>query len=619
MGNTSFLNKKTTANLSKSNNVLDVRNLSTSITTSNGNLELLKNINFEIKHNKTLALVGESGSGKSVTALSITRLLDEKISKITGSVILEGQELLKLSERDMRSIRGRKFGMVFQEAMTSLNPLHSVGSQIAEVLTIHKSFGRKEAEREAINLLDRVRIPAAKIRSHDLPNSLSGGMRQRVMIAMALACNPKLLIADEPTTALDVTIQAEILNLIKELQTDYGMSVLFITHDMGIVAEIADSTLVMRDGIIVESGKTEEIFLNPQKGYTQTLIASVPRLISESDAKQARQVSTAAIEGLISIDLEKRPKPVERSANPVLSVGNLVKRFDVSRGIMGKVTGRIHAVEDVSFDLLPGQTLSLVGESGCGKSTTARTVMRLVKAESGKIEIIGKDISNAEKGEMREIRRNIQMIFQDPLASLNPKIPIGFSIAEPFLTHGMGSKSQARKKVAEFLEMVGLDPTCASRYPQQFSGGQRQRICIARALMLNPKIVIADEAVSSLDVSTKAQIVNLLISLQERYNLSYLFISHDIAVVERISHRVAVMYQGRIVEMGPTDKIFKKPKHSYTRKLISAVPVPDPSRRSKKRELSFEEIQNPIRSPLYVPTKSTYKTYSDGHIVQSNP
>jgi peptide/nickel transport system ATP-binding protein len=616
MANKNPLGKNVIGRAKTNETVLEVTNLCTSIKTSSGTLQLLKDINFSIQHNKTLALVGESGSGKSITALSITRLLDEKYSQISGSVLLEGQELLKLSESGMRSIRGRKFGMVFQEAMTSLNPLQSIGSQIAEVLIIHKFLGRQEAKREAINLLDQVRIPAAKIRSNDLPSSLSGGMRQRVMIAMALACKPKLLIADEPTTALDVTIQAQILNLIKELQNDYGMAVLFITHDMGIVAEIADFTLVMRNGVNIESGKTEDLFSQPQNKYTQALIASVPRLSSDNVSSMTGKLFTAKAKSKLPEGFQKKLNSDILASDCVLSVQSLVKRFDVSKGLMGQVSGRIHAVEDVSFNLLSGQTLSLVGESGCGKSTTARTVMRLLDFEGGKIKIAGEDVTNISKNDMRKMRRNIQMIFQDPLASLNPKMRVGFSVAEPFLTHGLGSKTEAKTKVLELLEMVGIDPSAASRFPQQFSGGQRQRICIARALILNPKVIIADEAVSSLDVSTKAEVVNLLIDLQKRYNLSLLFISHDIAIVERISHHVGVMYKGEIVEMGPTEKVFKDPQHPYTQKLLAAVPVPDPSRRFTKRKPDLEEIENPVRSLDYVPEKRTYRVVSENHTVQ---
>lgn len=600
----------------KYKSVLEVRNLCTSISNTSDEFELLSNINFKIKQNETLALVGESGSGKSVTALSITRLLDEKYSKIQGSVLLEDQELLKLSEKEMKSLRGRKFGMVFQEALTSLNPLKSVGSQIAEVLFIHRFMRKTEAELEAVRLLDQVRIPAANRRSKELPGSLSGGMRQRVMIAMALACKPKLLIADEPTTALDVTVQAQILSLIKEMQEEIGMAVLFITHDMGIVAEIADFTMVMQNGRQIESGKTSDIFSAPQSKYTKELIASVP--ILKSHLKKGNfPVPSVNNEGVsMRFDQKLKETPKYQNSKPILSVRNLIKRFDVSYGLLGKVTGRIHAVEDVSFNLFPGQTLSLVGESGCGKSTTARTVMRLLEAEGGRIEIDGKDILKIEAGKMREMRRHLQMIFQDPFASLNPKLSVGFSVAEPFLTHGLGTKVQAKKRVSELLELVGIDPKSASRFPQQFSGGQRQRICIARALILQPKLIIADEAVSSLDVSTKSQVVDLLMKLQKEFKVSYLFISHDIAIVERISHHVAVMYQGEIVEMAPIDKIFSNPRHSYTKKLISSVPIPDPSRRYKKINLAVDEPQNPIRSPSYAPIKKKYRTYSDDHLVQ---
>jgi peptide/nickel transport system ATP-binding protein len=596
--------------------VLSVRDLKSSFLTGKGVLPIVHGISFDIAARETLAVVGESGSGKSVTALSIMRLLPPDGSRIEGSVKLGGRELLTLSEAEMRRVRGRQIGMVFQEAMTSLNPLQTVGAQIAEVLTIHGLKSGAAAQAEALRLLERVRIPAAKARSNDFPHSLSGGMRQRVMIAMALACKPQLLIADEPTTALDVTIQAQILELIKELQVEEGMGVLFITHDMGVVAEIADRTVVMLAGNAVEAEKTEIIFASARHPYTRALIAAVPRLGGMSGNGQPEHFPIIDKKtGSLAI-ARPRPDTVDHRAAPVLSVRNLVKRFDLRKDLFGGVSGRVHAVENVSFDLHAGETLSLVGESGCGKSTTGRAIMRLIEPQSGAIALAGTDIMALDKGRMRDMRRHIQMIFQDPFASLDPRIRVGDAVAEPFLTHRLGSRAEARAKVADLLQRVGLDPAVANRYPQHFSGGQRQRICIARALALDPKVIVADESVSGLDVSIKAQVVNLLLDLQQQLGLSYLFISHDMAVVERISHRVAVMYLGEVVEMGPVASVFKNPQHPYTQRLIAAVPVPDPARRTQLRKVPNDEVKSPIRAPDYVPPKREYRTVSEGHVVQ---
>lgn len=594
---------------------LSVRDLKTSFRTPGGWTQIVKGISFDIEPRQTLAVVGESGSGKSVTALSIMRLLDPASSKIEGSVRLAGQELIGLPEAQMRQVRGQQIGMVFQEALTSLNPLARIGDQIAETLLIHGQMSGAAAEAEAVRLLERVRIPGAKARAQDLPHSLSGGMRQRVMIAMALACKPKLLVADEPTTALDVTIQAQILHLIKQLQQEEEMGVLFITHDMGVVAEIADRTVVMLAGEVVEQGETADIFNSAQSAYTKSLIAAVPKLgVTVTGQPQHFPLIDKAT-GLLRVS-ETRPDTVQHDAAPVLTVRNLVKRFDIPSGFFGGVKGRVHAVENVSFDIRPGETLSLVGESGCGKSTTGRAIMRLTHAQGGEVEIDGTDVMSLDKARLRDMRRHIQMIFQDPFASLNPRIRVGDAVAEPFLTHKMGTKEQARAMVADLLERVGLDPQVASRFPQQFSGGQRQRICIARALSLSPKVIVADESVSGLDVSIKAQVVNLLLDLQQQLGLSYLFISHDMSVVERMSHRVAVMYLGEIVELGPTSEVFGNPQHPYTKRLIAAVPVPDPARRNQVREVDNFEIKSPIRSLDYVPPVRQFRDLGGGHLVQ---
>ncbi|MBZ9937226.1 ABC transporter ATP-binding protein [Mesorhizobium sp. BR1-1-16] len=596
--------------------VLSVRDLRTSFQTKSGWIEIVKGISFAIGAEETLCVVGESGSGKSVTALTIMRLLDPAQSRVEGSVKLGGRELLTLPESQMRTVRGRQIGMIFQEALTSLNPLVSIGDQIAETLIVHGQMNGAAAKAEAVRMLEKVRIPGAKSRASELPHNLSGGMRQRVMIAMALACKPQLLIADEPTTALDVTIQAQILQLIKQLQKEEGMGVLFITHDMGVVAEIADRTVVMLGGQVVEQGPTAAIFNNAQSAYTRSLIAAVPRLGSMTGNGQPEHFPVVDRKTGVLRVAEPRPDTVDHASQPALSVRNLVKRYDLISGLFGSVHRRVHAVENVSFDIQPGETLSLVGESGCGKSTTGRAIMRLTEPQAGQISLGGTDIMALDRERMRDMRRHIQMIFQDPFASLNPRIRVGEAVAEPYLTHRLGTKRQAREKVAELLEQVGLDPDVANRYPAQFSGGQRQRICVARALSLGPKVIVADESVSGLDVSIKAQVINLMLDLQQKFGLSYLFISHDMAVVERMSHKVAVMYLGEIVEMGPAAMVFKNPQHPYTKRLIAAVPIPDPSRRNQVRQIATEEIKSPIRASDYEPPQRTYTTVSPGHVVQ---
>ncbi|NLS06936.1 ABC transporter ATP-binding protein [Rhizobium sp. P32RR-XVIII] len=599
----------------KARPVLAVDNLRTSFHTAGGWTEVVKGVSFNVHAGETLAVVGESGSGKSVTAFSIMRLLSDERARIEGSVRLDGRDLLRLPEEEMRGVRGNAISMIFQEAMTSLNPVFTIGQQIVESLRIHRSMTGAQAEMEAISLLERVKIPAAKARYNDYPHSFSGGMRQRAMIAMALACRPKVLIADEPTTALDVTIQAEILSLIRELQTEEQMAVMFITHDMGVVAEIAERTVVMLRGEAVETGTTEEIFRRAKHPYTRALLHAVPVLGSMNG--EAAPKRFPIIDQQTGEPRQASPSiaSIASSTQPALEVEGLTTRFDIRSGLFGKVNNRIHAVENVSFKLMQGETLSLVGESGCGKSTIGRSIMRLIEPKSGSIRIMGEEIMAMAPRQVRAARRNIQMIFQDPFASLNPRRSVGQAIAEPFLTHRLGTKEQAERKVAELLEQVGLQPLMASRLPHQFSGGQRQRICIARALALAPRIIVADESVSALDVSVKAQVINLMMELQERLGLSFLFISHDMAVVERISHKVAVLYLGEIVEFGSREEIFTNPQHSYTKRLLSAVPLPDPDRRKSTRALTAREIKNPIRARDYVPPERHYRKLSDSHIV----
>ncbi|MGB3814694.1 MAG: ABC transporter ATP-binding protein [Shinella sp.] len=599
-----------TATDNASRAVLSVENLTTSFKTAEGWRAVIRNINLKVDAGETVAIVGESGSGKSVTALSTMRLLPPGRARCEGRILLEGRDLLQASDAEMRAVRGGVIGMIFQEPMTSLNPVFTIGNQIAEALVLHRDLSWTAAEAEALRLMERVRIPAAKSRLHEYPHKFSGGMRQRVMIAMALACRPKLLIADEPTTALDVTVQAEILHLLRELQREENMGVLFITHDMGVVAEVADRTVVMFRGDMIETGPTPEIFAAPKAAYTRALLASIPRLGTMGDAPAPRRFPDVdATTGEASGG--RVMQTVAAETKPILNVDKLSVRFALPQG-------QIHAVEDVSFDLKPGETLSLVGESGCGKSTTGRAIMRLVDPTAGSIVIDGQDVTKASSRSLRAMRRNTQMIFQDPFASLNPRITVGSAIAEPMLAHGLCGRREAKERVAELLEQVGLPAAVATRHPHEFSGGQRQRISIARALALEPKFIVADEAVSALDVSVKAQVANLLLDLQEKHRLAYLFISHDMAVVERASHRVAVMFLGEIVEIGPRAAIFDNPQHPYTRRLISAVPIPDPTRRGKQPPPLNEEIKSPLRPYDYVPPKRAYREVSPGHFVHEN-
>jgi len=596
--------------------VLSVRNLSTSFRVGDEWKTVVRNISFDVAPRETVAIVGESGSGKSVTSLSIMRLLPKKTSRIEGQVFLQGKELVSLPEEQMRRVRGNDISMIFQEPMTSLNPIFPIGKQIAEALTVHTDISKAEAKAEVLRLLEKVRIPNAKGRFDEYPHQFSGGMRQRVMIAMALASKPKLLIADEPTTALDVTIQGQILDLIKQLQDEEGMSVLFITHDMGVVAEVADRTIVMFRGDQVETGATADIFHRGKHPYTRALLSAVPRLGSMGERKLPLRFPIIDVKTGEQQKLADVTDTVAKGKTPILEVRDLTTRFDIHSGLLGRKTGAVHAVENVSFSLQEGETLSLVGESGCGKSTTGRSVTRLINPTSGNVVLDGYEVMKLDQPSLRRMRRSVQMIFQDPFASLNPRMSIGSAVMEPFVEHALGTKAQARDKAAALLEKVGLSADMMKRFPHEFSGGQRQRIAIARALMLDPKVIVADEAVWAPDVSIKAQACNLLLDLQQSLKLAYLFISHDMAVVERVSHRVAVMYLGEIVEIGPRAAVFENPQHPYTKKLMSAVPVPDPARRSIKRNMATDEIKSPVRSVDYVPPVRQYREVSEGHIVQ---
>jgi peptide/nickel transport system ATP-binding protein len=575
-----------------------------------GKSEVVKGISFDLAAGKTLALVGESGSGKSVTALSIMRLLPAK-SRVSGSIRLAGTDMLALDGGQLRKARGSLAGMIFQEPMTSLNPVLRVGDQVAEALRYHTQLSPAEAKQEVLRLFDRVRIPDAARRYTEFPHTFSGGMRQRVMIAMALACKPRLLIADEPTTALDVTIQAEILGLLAELQAETGTSVLFITHDMGVVAEIADDVLVMRHGELLEKGAVRQIFATPQNAYTRDLLAAVPRLgdMTAHDGPMRFRPRASA---------PAAPAKPERSEldAPILEVKDLVTRFRVRSGMFGRHTGNVHAVDGVSFAIRRGETLALVGESGCGKSTTGRSILRLNAPTSGEVRFEGQNVLASSGQDLRRIRRQMQMIFQDPYGSLDPRQTVGSAIAEPIRVHGIATGSEVEDRVAHLLARVELDPSSAGRFPHEFSGGQRQRICIARSLALDPRLVIADEAVSALDVSIKAQVTDLMLDLQEDLGLAYLFISHDMAVVERISHRIAVMYLGRIVEIGPRAAVIGSPTHPYTRRLLAAVPVADPeARRERRTDKIAEELRSPIRPLDYSSPPASYREVTPGHFV----
>jgi len=601
--------------------IVQVQDLSVRFATSERVVDAVRNLSFHVDRGETLAVVGESGSGKSVTSLALMRLVEHGGGKIIGGSMHlrrrsgEVLDLANASSAAMRGVRGADIAMIFQEPMTSLNPVFTVGEQIAESIRLHQGKPASEAKAEALRMLELVRIPEARNVLGRYPHQLSGGMRQRVMIAMALSCKPSLLIADEPTTALDVTIQAEILQLIRALQQELHMAVVFITHDMGVVAEVADRVLVMYKGDRVEEGPSATVFAQPAHPYTRALLSAVPRLGSMAGTDGPARFPLVRVDGT-AVAVDTAPQAAaSHDVQPILRVRDLVTRFDVPTGIFGRVTRRVHAVEQVSFDLYPGETLALVGESGCGKSTTGRSLLRLVDSQSGSIEFAGQNIGELKGPALQTLRRNIQFIFQDPFASLDPRVPVGYSIMEPLLVHKVASGKEAQQRVEWLLDKVGLQAAHASRYPHEFSGGQRQRICIARALALNPKVVIADESVSALDVSIQAQIVNLMLDLQKEFGVAFLFISHDMAVVERISHRVAVMYLGQIVEIGPRRAIFENPQHPYTKKLMSAVPIADPTRRHLKRELSTHEIPSPIRAIGDMPVVQPLVQVAPDHFV----
>lgn len=599
--------------------ILDIKDLTVSFSRGSSVFQAVRSLSLHVDRGETLAIVGESGSGKSVTSLAIMRLVEFGAGKIDNGSILfnrSGTQTIDLrlqTEEDMRKLRGAEIGMIFQEPMTSLNPVFTVGSQILEAILLHQDLDHSQATAATLRILDQVRIPDSRAIMGRYPHELSGGMRQRIMIAMALSCKPSLLIADEPTTALDVTIQAQILLLLKELQKEMDMGIIFITHDMGVVAEIADRVMVMRHGEAVESNDVLSLFANPVHPYTKSLLAAVPRLGDMCSTDQPRRFELDA-QGDVSSSVHSQPEHTESATTGpvVLSVENLVTRFDIRSGIFSRVKNRVHAVESVSFDLHQGETLALVGESGCGKTTTGRSVIGLTRFLQGRVELDGKHVNYDDAQSLNHLRQQVQFVFQDPFASLNPRMKVGECIKEPMLIQGLVAGQDIEQRVTALMERVGLDPSTINRYPHEFSGGQRQRICIARALSVNPRVLIADESVSALDVSIRAQIINLLIDLQKELGIAYLFISHDMAVVERISHRVAVMYLGQIVEIGPRRAVFENPQHPYTRKLIQAVPIADPTRR-RHATLENSELPSPIKEVSYVPTVSPLCDAGGGH------
>ncbi len=596
------------------NAIASIENLRVEFQTKDGPVVGVEDVSFKVNPGETVCIVGESGSGKSVSSLSLMRLVEFGGGQIAGGRLLfdrrEGGEadLAKTDQNLMRTIRGNEIGMIFQEPMTALNPVFTVGRQLTEGLRLHKKLSKADAEERALDLLRQVRIPEPERRLKQYPHELSGGMRQRVVIAMAMACEPRLLIADEPTTALDVTIQAEILALMDRLKRETGTAVMFITHDMAVVAQMADRVVVMFRGNKVEEGTAAEIFENPQHDYTKSLLAAVPKLgeMTGTDVPSPMKLFG---------DTTHSTDPITGTDEPLLEVKNLTTRFQVLGGLLRRPVANVHAVEDVSFTVNKGQTLSLVGESGCGKSTAGRSLLRLVEPTSGHVEFDCCDVLSLKPKELHRVRQDMQMIFQDPFASLNPQMMLMDQVAEPMRNYGTHSGSEMTDRVAMLFDRVELPRSFMRRYPHEMSGGQRQRIAIARALALNPKLIVSDEAVSALDVSVQAQVLNLMMELQAEWGISYVFISHDMAVVERVSHHVGVMYLGRIVEIGPRRAVFEDPRHPYTQALMKAVPIADPRQRKSEKDLNFKPIPSPIHPVGYEAPPSEYEEVGPGHFV----
>jgi len=583
--------------------LLSVKNLKAYFHSEEGIVKAVDDISFDLYKGETIGIVGESGSGKSVTALSIMRLIPNPPGFIAGGEILfnskhkgPNTDLIRLNEKEMQGERGNEISMIFQEPMTSLNPVFTCGVQVMEVIIRHQKCSKKEARLKTIELFVKVDLPRPDNIFDSYPHQISGGQKQRVMIAMAMACSPSILIADEPTTALDVTVQARILDLMRGLRDENDTSIIFITHDLGVVAEIADRVIVMYQGKIVEQGPVTEIFARPQHPYTKGLLACRPRLdmklkvlptvadfmhvdgkgvISEKDHKFT-SVGEALILNFTSEDELKERNIMLASQPPILKVENLNTWFPIKQGLFGKTVDYVKAVNDVSFEVYPGETVGLVGESGCGKTTLGRSILRLIEPTNGKIIFDGKDITHIHSDDLRKLRKDMQIIFQDPYSSLNPRMTVGEAILEPMRVNGVGDTDfQRKKRVIELLETVSLSAKHFERYPHEFSGGQRQRICIARALALNPRFIICDESVSALDVSVQAQVLNLLNSLKEQFKFTSIFISHDLSVVKFMSDRIIVMNQGKIEEIDYAEEIYEKPATEYTRKLIQSIPKGD--------------------------------------------
>jgi peptide/nickel transport system ATP-binding protein len=576
--------------------LLEVKNLVTEFRSESETVKAVNDVSFTLSRGETIGIVGESGSGKSVTSLSVMRLIPNPPGKITqGEIIYHSQSqgevnLVTLSEKQMRSFRGNEIAMIFQEPMTSLNPVYTCGDQVMEAILLHQKCSKKEAEERTLQLFKEVQLPRPEAILKSYPHQLSGGQKQRVMIAMAMSCNPSVLIADEPTTALDVTVQATILELMTKLQREHNMGILFITHDLGVIAELADKVVVMYKGKIVEQGTVLDIFENPKHPYTKGLLACRPPLnkrlkwlptvadfmtTDENGQFVEQSGSIYKLTDALTISPEERKQGHTQlyAQQPILQIKHIKTYFPLKKNIFGKALSYVHAVDDVSFDVYPGETLGLVGESGCGKTTLGRTILRLIEPTAGEIIFEGKNITSIRSSEMREMRKDIQIIFQDPYSSLNPRITIGKAILEPMQVHGILQNDTARKnRVIELLNRVNMNESHFHRYPHEFSGGQRQRICIARALALKPKFIICDESVSALDVSIQAQVLNLLNELKREFNFTYIFISHDLSVVKFMSDRMVVMNKGKIEEIGDADTIYNDPQTEYTKRLISAIP-----------------------------------------------
>jgi peptide/nickel transport system ATP-binding protein len=563
--------------------LLNIKNLRVSFLRDGVWTEAVHGVSFEVPKGKTLGIVGESGSGKSVSNLAVMRLLNERQSRISADEItLDGKDILHLEEKDMHDIRGKRIAMIFQEPMTSLNPVFQCGFQVTEAILAHEDVTEEEAKSRVISLFKKVLLPRPEAIYKSYPHELSGGQKQRVMIAMALACNPEVLIADEPTTALDVTVQKEILKLLKELQKSDNLSMIFISHDLGVVSEVSDDILVMHDGKVVEFGPASRVLSAPNDPYTKGLLACRPpmdfrlrRLPIVKEFLDGTWSDTIDFKQQLIVTQEERESHLKEiySHEPLLKVEHLKTWFPLKKGVFNRVYDHVKAVDDVTFNVYPGETLGLVGESGCGKTTLGRSILRLVEPSDGKIIFEGKDVMSLSGNDLREYRKHAQIVFQDPYSSLNPKMRIGDAIAEPMLVHGLEPDAKRRRdKVCELLTEVGLQPEHYQRYPHEFSGGQRQRICIARALAVRPKLIICDESVSALDVSVQAQVLNLLNRLKKDFGFTYIFISHDLSVVRFMSDRILVMYNGRPVELGDADEIFNNPKNEYTKKLINAIP-----------------------------------------------